>query len=196
MHALGALDLALWDIRGKVLEPAGARLLGGMVRNYCECYNTAGIIPGVRPGMSIKERARADHRGRLSRLPHGRRRRAGQRDLQYPRAVNKLYDECVQAREGVGKNGDWCVDFHQRFDLSDAIRGCELIKDLAPYFVEDPVRAEAFRRGPADAAAEGQACRSPPAKSGAIAGTSTSSWRTTISTTCAPPCPTSAASPR
>ena len=59
-------------------------------------------------------------------------------------ALNRLYDECVQAREGVGKNGDWCVDFHQRFDLSEAIRGCDLIKDLAPYFVEDPVRAEAF----------------------------------------------------
>ena len=43
-----------------------------------------------------------------------------------------MYDECVQVREGVGKNGDWCIDFHQRFDLSDAIRGCDLIKDLAP----------------------------------------------------------------
>src|SRR5207237_8377053 len=32
----------------------------------------------------------------------------------------------------------------QRFELSEAIRGCDLIKDLAPYFVEDPVRAEAF----------------------------------------------------
>ena len=32
--------------------------------------------------------------------------------------LNQLYEECVQAREGVGKNGDWCVDFHQRFDLS------------------------------------------------------------------------------
>jgi len=29
-----------------------------MVRNYCECYNTAGIIPGVEPGMQIKDRAR------------------------------------------------------------------------------------------------------------------------------------------
>ena len=29
-----------------------------MVRNYCECYNTAGIIPGVTPDMSIKDRAR------------------------------------------------------------------------------------------------------------------------------------------
>ena len=49
-----------------------------------------------------------------------------------------------QAREGVGKNGDWCIDFHQRFDLADAFRGCDLIENLAPYFVEDPVRAEAF----------------------------------------------------
>jgi galactonate dehydratase len=36
------------------------------------------------------------------------------------------------------------IDFHQRFDLADAIRGCDMIKDLAPLFVEDPVRAEAF----------------------------------------------------
>jgi L-alanine-DL-glutamate epimerase-like enolase superfamily enzyme len=59
--------------------------------------------------------------------------------------LNKMAEESAQAREGVGKNGDWCVDFHQRFDLSEAIRGCDLIKDLAPYFVEDPVRDEAFR---------------------------------------------------
>ena len=25
----------------------------------------------------------------------------------------------------MGKNGDWCVDFHQRFDLDEAVRGCE-----------------------------------------------------------------------
>src|SRR5690348_6170436 len=58
--------------------------------------------------------------------------------------LNQLYEDCVQARDGVGKNGDWCVDFHQRFDLSDGIRGCNLIENLTPYFVEDPVRAEAF----------------------------------------------------
>ena len=58
--------------------------------------------------------------------------------------LNKLAEDCAQAREGVGKNGDWCVDFHQRFDLSDAVRGCELIEDSRRYFVEDPVRAEAF----------------------------------------------------
>jgi hypothetical protein len=48
--------------------------------------------------------------------------------------LNQLERDCVEAREGVGKNGDWAVDFHQRFDLSEAIRGCDLIKDLAPLF--------------------------------------------------------------
>src|SRR5450756_1658392 len=51
-HALGALDLALWDIKGKVQGSPVHSVLGGMVRNYCECYNTAGIIPGIRAGMS------------------------------------------------------------------------------------------------------------------------------------------------
>src|SRR6476659_4432958 len=57
IHALGAIDLALWDIRGKALGLPVHAVLGGMVRNFCECYNTAGNIPGVRPGMSVKERA-------------------------------------------------------------------------------------------------------------------------------------------
>src|SRR5579872_2053713 len=47
-HALGALDLALWDIKGKVQNLPVHALLGGMVRNYCECYITSGVIPGVK----------------------------------------------------------------------------------------------------------------------------------------------------
>src|SRR6202158_2278326 len=56
--AIGALDLALWDIKGKVQGEPVHQLLGGMVRNYCECYNTAGVIPGVTHETSLKDRAR------------------------------------------------------------------------------------------------------------------------------------------
>ena len=56
--AIGALDLALWDIKGKALGCPVHQLLGGTARNYCELYNTAGIIPGITEGMSIRERAR------------------------------------------------------------------------------------------------------------------------------------------
>jgi len=47
-------------------------------------------------------------------------------------------------REGVGKDGDWLIDFHQRFDFADALRGCKLLEELEPFLVEDPVRTEAF----------------------------------------------------
>jgi L-alanine-DL-glutamate epimerase-like enolase superfamily enzyme len=142
--AIGALDLALWDIRGKALGLPVHAVLGGMVRNYCECYNTAGSIPGVRPGMGIKERAQLTVAAGYRAFRMGAADAPANGPYNTHERLNRLYDDCVAAREGVGKNGDWCVDFHQRFDLSDAVRGCELIRDLAPYFVEDPVRAEAF----------------------------------------------------
>lgn len=143
--ALGALDLALWDLRGKVLKLPVHSILPGAVRNYCECYNTAGIIPGMKRGMSIKDRARLTVEAGYRAFRMGAADAPANTTYNTRERVNKLYDDCVEAREGVGKNGDWVVDFHQRFDLSDAIRGCQLIKDLAPFFVEDPVRAEAFQ---------------------------------------------------
>jgi galactonate dehydratase len=145
MHALGALDLALWDIRGKTLNTPVHALLGGMVRNYCECYNTAGIVPGVRRGMSLKERAAATVAAGYRAFRFGAADTPANTTYNTRQKLNQMYDECVQVRDGVGKDGEFCIDFHQRFDLADAIRGCDLIKDLAPLFVEDPVRTEAFQ---------------------------------------------------
>jgi L-alanine-DL-glutamate epimerase-like enolase superfamily enzyme len=143
--AIGALDLALWDIRGKVQGLPVHALLGGMVRNHCECYNTAGMIPGVQRGMGVKERAQLTiEAGYRAFRMDAASQPQGTHTYNSHERVNQVYEDCKAAREGVGKNGDFCIDFHQRFDLSDAIRGCDLIKDLAPYFVEDPVRTEAF----------------------------------------------------
>ena len=144
-HALGALDLALWDIRGKVLKLPVHQILGGAARNYCECYNTAGIVPGIQPGMGVKERAAltiaAGYRAyRMDAASLGR----GNATYNTRERVLAVYDDCVQAREGVGKNGDFCVDFHQRFDFIDAVRCANLIEPTAPLFIEDPVRTEVF----------------------------------------------------
>jgi galactonate dehydratase len=142
--AIGALDLALWDIKGKVQKLPVHQLLGGMVRNYCELYNTAGVIPGIHRGMGLKERAQATIAAGYRAFRMGAADKPANTTFNTRERVNQLYEECSQVREGVGKNGDWVIDFHQRFDLSDAIRGCNLIEPLAPFFVEDPVRAEAF----------------------------------------------------
>jgi len=143
---IGALDLALWDIRGKALKLPVHEVLGGMVRNYCDCYNTAGIIPGIERGMGIKDRARLTIEAGYRAFRMGAADTKANTTFNTHERINQVYLDCVQAREGVGKNGDWCIDFHQRFDLSDAIRGCNLIESLAPYFVEDAVRAEAFQQ--------------------------------------------------
>lgn len=143
-HAIGALDLALWDIKGKVQGLPVHQLLGGMVRNYCECY--ADNIPGVTPEMSIKESARATMEAGYRAFRFGAVDLPANTTFNTSERIAHLRGECVEAREGVGKEGDWVIDFHQRFDLAEAIRGCSVIADLAPFFVEDPVRTEAFQQ--------------------------------------------------
>src|SRR5947209_17678952 len=56
IHAQGALDMALWDIKGKALSTPLHQLLAGSVRNYMDCYITTGV--GAQ-NLSVKERATA-----------------------------------------------------------------------------------------------------------------------------------------
>src|SRR5271156_885210 len=144
--AIGALDLALWDIKGKVQGQPVHQLLEGMVRNYVECYNTAGVIPGVTHETSLKDRARLTIEAGYRAFRFGASEAPANGTYNTRERITIMREECAQVREGVGKNGDWCIDFHQRFDLPDAIRGCNSIEDLAPFFVEDPVRTEAFQQ--------------------------------------------------
>jgi len=144
--AIGALDLALWDIKGKVQGLPVHQLLGGMVRDHVECYNTSGVIPGVTKETSLKDRARLTIEAGYRAFRFGASEAPANGTYNTRERINVMREECAQVREGVGKNGDWCIDFHQRFDLPDAIRGRNSIEDLAPFFVEDPVRTEAFQQ--------------------------------------------------
>ena len=54
LHALGALEMALWDIKGKALNVPVYELLGGATRDYVECYAT-----GFRASKATTEEGRA-----------------------------------------------------------------------------------------------------------------------------------------
>lgn len=137
-HALGAMDLALWDIKGKALKVPVHELLGGSVRNHCECYGTTTVAPTGRPA-TLADRAKAamDAGFRAFRMGAADVPVGGTYNTH--EMVRRVIAQCREARQGVGPNGDWCIDFHQRFDLNDATRACRGIEEFEPYFVEDPV---------------------------------------------------------
>jgi galactonate dehydratase len=143
-HSIGALDLALWDLKGKVLGLPVHQILGGLVRDYCECYSGGGGLPGVTDSTPMKERARATMEAGFRAFRFGPGNIPGNSTYKTSEQVTLLREAAAQAREGVGKEGDWAIDFHQRFELAEAVRGCNLIEEFAPFFVEDPVRADAF----------------------------------------------------
>ena len=39
--------------------------------------------------------------------------------------IRKVEQDCRDVREAVGPGGNWCIDFHQRFDLNDALRAVQ-----------------------------------------------------------------------
>jgi L-alanine-DL-glutamate epimerase-like enolase superfamily enzyme len=144
LHALGALDMALWDIKGKALGVPVYELLGGLSRRYIECYST-----GVTRDGTLQERVRAV-------IEAGFRAYRTAVDMPWSSqnggtptgvfrshfAVDQEAEKARQIREGLGKDGDWLTDVHTRLDLSDAIRLCSLLEPFAPYEVEDPLRSE------------------------------------------------------
>jgi galactonate dehydratase len=136
IHALGALDCALWDIKGKVLGVPVYQLLGGCGRNHVECYQSVGTLDV----QGAREAARKvmDQGFRAIRF-HGINPEGG--IFNSRKAVDLTAAVCAELREGVGRGGDWILDAHTRFDLADALRLCKLVEPLNPFFVEDPVRA-------------------------------------------------------
>jgi galactonate dehydratase len=178
LHALGAIDLALWDIKGKALNVPLYQLFGGQAREHIELYATSGLPQGVVPAaeaaaMGLKARAAATiaagyrvfrvdsgilpSPGRSGDANAGRAagaaasaagRGAGGRggSVFDSRSHIRLIIEAVeQIRDGVGLDGNWMIDLHQKFDFHEAVEVCKLMEPYRPFCVEDPVREEQFR---------------------------------------------------
>ncbi len=136
LHAIGALDMALWDIRGKVLNVPVYDLLGGLSRNYIPCYSTAFPSQG-----SARETAAACidagfYAYRVSTAD------GGDETFDAFKMIEKTYEFCEEVKEGVGENGHWAIDLHTRFDTQEAVTLCNLLEPLNPLFVEDLIRSE------------------------------------------------------
>ena len=192
LHAIGALDLALWDLKGKALGVPVYELLGGMNRNYLECYTTT--FRGG--GNTLRDRAAAcmEAGWRLFRFDAASLAQ-GSSSYDARERMRQVQADCRAAREGVGPGGNFMVDFHQRFTFADALRGCRLIEEFEPYLVEDPVQTDSFLQD----IPKLRSLTSVPLAAGEEWGARWDfhGWsRTTTSTSSAARCRTSAASPR
>ncbi len=137
LDALGALDLALWDIKGKALGVPVYELLGGLARRRVECYATSFPRQG-----SLKESARACIDMGFRAFRHSVADPDEGQPFDAHHIVGKTFKECQEIRDGVGAAGDWSLDYHTRLDMPDAIRLSTLIEPLEPFFAEDLVRSE------------------------------------------------------
>jgi L-alanine-DL-glutamate epimerase-like enolase superfamily enzyme len=135
LHAVGALDCALWDLKGKALDMPVYQLLGGRARDHLECYRSFGAL---RSGQARTEARKTMADGFRAIRFHTVPTEGNVFDTR--RLIDDLVEICAELRDGVGKDGEFIIDAHTRFDFADAAYLCDLVEPLAPLFVEDPLR--------------------------------------------------------
>jgi len=150
--AVAAIDLALWDLRGKTLGVPVYDLLGGLTRDYARCYchvqrrdTTEGGDShriGIDAMVEYAKRQVADG-WRFVRFGVGEGG-TQERDGIYEqaKAMRWTVDAFTALRETLGPEIEICVDFHQRTTPTYAIQIARALEPLRPFFIEDPLRAE------------------------------------------------------
>ncbi len=136
--AMSAIDIALWDIKGKALGVPIYELLGGRVRDKVICYpHNAGHNMDVQSLVdSCLETKEAGWQFVRWGLP-------SQGDVLEPRkSVKRALEQFAAVREAVGDDIELCFDVHTRLDLADALSFCKEVEVFKPYFIEDPLRSE------------------------------------------------------
>jgi L-rhamnonate dehydratase len=140
VHARSAIDLALWDILGKLVNQPVWRLLGG-ARKDVPTYTTFGM--GYFDREQLAETARYLVSIGQHRLKMVVAFRAYQRQQEGESLSSMLKEDAERiraVREAIGDEGEIYIDANQALDVYHART---LIKDIEDYnvsFFEEPLR--------------------------------------------------------
>ncbi|MGI8857478.1 MAG: mandelate racemase/muconate lactonizing enzyme family protein [Thermomicrobiales bacterium] len=150
--AVAAIDLALWDLCGKVLGVPVYDLLGGRTRDYARCYchvqrrGGEGTADPRRAGidsMVAYAKQQVADGWQFVRFGVGEGGTQEQDSIyEQSAAMRWTVDAFTALREALGPEIEICVDFHQRTTPTYAIQIARALEPLRPFFIEDPLRAE------------------------------------------------------
>ena len=139
-HAMAAIDVALWDLKGKVLGQPVWRLLGG-ARSKVPVYTTFGFGAYSRDELAAAAKwwtARGHKRLKMVVGHHALQRR------DEPRPIDEVIAEDARrvraVRDAVEREVDLHVDANCSLDSFHATRLAHSLKELGISFFEEPVK--------------------------------------------------------
>lgn len=133
--AISAIDIALWDIKGKRLGAPVWDLLGGRARHRVRAI-ALGV--GGETADEVAESANAVKDRGYTALKFTPMPREWQL-LKYPVLINNAVDMLAAVREEVGWDFDIGIEIHRNMRPSEAVVFCEKAMQFNPYFIEDPI---------------------------------------------------------
>ncbi len=134
--ALGGIDIALWDIKGKLLGEPVWKLLGGPTRERIRVYTHFG---GRTPAESA-ERAKqlvAEGFRALKTAPRG-----AYQMVEGPRAIREIVEHLKAARQAVGEDVDLMFDAHGDLYPAVSIEVARELEALRLLWLEEPALPE------------------------------------------------------
>ncbi len=139
--ALGAVEAALLDIKGKALGVPVFELLGGKFRDRVQCYANHWFYGAATPDQYAANARQAVAQGfrALKWDPFDTA------DLEMTRPQRRRTIEIVEAvRDAVGPDVDLMLDVHGRLNVPTAIAMCRELARFDLTWIEEPVPPESI----------------------------------------------------
>ncbi len=153
-HCVSGIDIALWDIKGKVLGQPIYELLGGPVREDILLYTHPDQSNFTSRDGIFEEIGRIVASGHTSikfdpfpEVDRSLMQRHGYLSGEMTKAGEKKAAEITAAvREAAGDEVDILIDAHGRFNVPTAIRLCLTLEDAGDIdWFEEPVPVESYK---------------------------------------------------
>ena len=148
IHAISGADIALWDIRGKVLGLPISELFGGPVREgipiYCHPNDRSSIKDTVQHAKAIAATGQKSLKTDPWQPHHEEESNGYLTGKLSAEAENHGVDLIAAVREAVGPDFEILIDCHARFDAPTAIRLARALEPYNIFWFEEPVPVESI----------------------------------------------------